>query len=692
MGMNRRKSLQTGAAAAASLALARRPLQAAPATPLPYEPNWDSLAQYQCPEWYRDAKFGIWAHWTAQCVPEQGDWYARQMYQEGTDDYNYEVAHYGHPSQVGFKEMEHRWKAENWDPDALMSLYKAAGAKYFVALAQHHDNFDCFDSIYQPWNSVALGPKKDLVGTWAKAARKAGLRFGVSSHGSHAWSWYEPAQGADKKGPLMGVPYDGGLTRAEGKGKWWDGLDPQDLYAQNHKPMGLEWDWDNKGQGDLPDKAYCSKFFNRTVDLLDKYRPDLVYFDDTILPLYQVDPSIGLRIAAHHYNGRLQKSTPAKRSGTATDAVLCGKGLSSDQAKCILHDFERGRSSKIVPQPWQTDTCIGSWHYQRSVFENHQYKTPNQVIKMLLDIVSKNGNLLLSIPVRGDGTIDADEKAFLDALAAWMAVNQEAIFGTRPWSLSGEGLVQMRGGGFSEGGEERLTEHDFRFTTKGNTLYAAAMGWPVGGKLTLRTLAASAQIVGQIETVHLLGSPAALPFTRTAEGLVVNLPAQKPCDHVFVLRITGLDLAASRPVSPPPPVVRPSTDGSLTLAPSQATLSGPGNIQVQAHPVENIGYWSNTGDTAAWHVHFNRPGSYRITAKTSASDGDTAFVVDTGAGVSSKCVVPRTGGWDIYGSATGGVIQIPADGDFILTARPADPATWHAMNLASLLLTPDHVP
>ena len=146
-------------------------------------------------------------------------------------------------------------------------MYKAAGAKYFVALAQHHDNFDCFDSKYQPWNSVAIGPKKDIVGLWAKASRKAGLRFGVSSHGAHAWSWYEPAQGADTKGPLMGVPYDGRLTKADGKGKWWDGLDPQDLYCQNHKPMGLEWDWDNKGVGDLTSKAYCEKFFNRTIDL-----------------------------------------------------------------------------------------------------------------------------------------------------------------------------------------------------------------------------------------------------------------------------------------------------------------------------------------------------------------------------------------------------------------------------------------
>jgi len=685
--MNRRKFLQTSAAAAAGLALPRFPLQAA-APSLPYKPSWDSLAQYQCPEWFRDAKFGIWAHWTAQCVPEQGDWYARAMYQEGSGDYNYEVAHYGHPSQVGFKDMDNRWKAEHWDPDKLMGLYKAAGAKYFVALAQHHDNFDCFDSKYQPWNSVAIGPKKDIVGLWAQASRKAGLRFGVSSHGSHAWNWYEPAQGADTKGPLMGVPYDGRLTKADGKGKWWDGLDPQDLYCQDHKPMGMEWAWENKGVGDLPSKAYCEKFFNRTIDLLDKYKPDLIYFDDGILPLYEVDPTIGLRIAAHHYNTHLHQ-----RGGTATDAILNGKGLNRDQEKCLVHDFERGRSDKIIPHPWQTDTCIGSWHYQRSLYENHQYKTPSQVIKMLLDIISKNGNLLLSVPLRGDGTIDPDEQAFLSGMAAWMAVNGEAVFGTRPWLLSSEGPVKMRGGGFSEGGEDKLTEHDFRFTTKGNTLYASAMGWPESGKLTLRTIAADAAgIVGEIRSVHLLGNSQALPFQRTAKGLVVTLPSQKPCDHAYVLKITGLDLKASRPAPPPLPPIQAAADGTITLLPSSATLSGSGNIRLQTQPVDNIGYWDTPGDTASWRVHFGSPGSYTVTTKASAVDTNAAFILDAGSAIASQVPVPRTGSWDIYQTNTGGKLTIPVKGNYTLTARSTDPATWHALNLALITLTPTKSP
>jgi alpha-L-fucosidase len=218
-----------------------------------FQPTWESLQQYQAPQWFRDAKFGIWAHWGPQCQPEAGDWYARHMYVEGHQQYQFHVKHYGHPSKFGFKDVIHQWKAENWDPAKLMTLYKRAGAQYFVALANHHDNFDNYDSKYQPWNSFNMGPGKDLIGGWAKAARDNGLRFGVSVHAAHAWSWYETAQQADKTGPLAGVPYDGKLTQADGSGQWWQGYDPQELYAQNHIPgKKLEWDWDAAKGSSIP--------------------------------------------------------------------------------------------------------------------------------------------------------------------------------------------------------------------------------------------------------------------------------------------------------------------------------------------------------------------------------------------------------------------------------------------------------
>ena len=193
----------------------------------PFVPTWESLMQYECPDWFRDAKFGIWAHWSAQCVPEQGDWYARRMYQEGDSAYKYHLEHYGHPSKVGFKDICNQWKAENWDPAKLVALYKRAGAKYFVALGNHHCNFDCWNSKYQPWNSVNIGPKKDIVGLWADGGpRRTGLRFGVTIHAARAWDWFDVGPRRDTTGPLAGVPYDGVLTKADGKGQWWEGFDP----------------------------------------------------------------------------------------------------------------------------------------------------------------------------------------------------------------------------------------------------------------------------------------------------------------------------------------------------------------------------------------------------------------------------------------------------------------------------------
>src|ERR1039457_172555 len=348
----------------------------------PFQPSWESLANYQVPDWFRDAKFGIWAHWGPQCQPEMGDWYAQRMYQSSNSVYKFHVEKYGHPSKFGFKDVIHEWKADKWDPKHLISLYKRAGAKYFAAMANHHDNFDMFDSKYQPWNSVAIGPKKDIVGGWAKAVRAAGLRFAVSSHGDRAWSWYQDAQRADTSGPLAGVRYDGLMTKADGKGKWWKGLDPQDLYAQYH-PAG-RYNWPQNGNPPL-DKAYIEKFFNRTIDLINKYHPDLLYFDDTVLPIYPAS-DIGLRIAAYFYNNNLAQH------GGKLAAVLTGKGLNAEQRRALVLDVERGVTNGGETLPWQTDTCIGSWHYQKSVFEQHKYKTARQVSQMLVDIVSKNGN------------------------------------------------------------------------------------------------------------------------------------------------------------------------------------------------------------------------------------------------------------------------------------------------------------
>jgi alpha-L-fucosidase len=509
-----------------------------------YDPTWESLRNYTAPQWYRDAKFGIWAHWTAQCVPEQGDWYARNMYIQGDANYEHHLKTYGHPSQTGFMELDHLWKAESWDPDGLIALYKKAGAQYFVALANHHDNFDTYDSAHHAWNSVNIGPRKDIVGGWAKAARAQGLRFGVSNHSAHAWHWLQPAYGYDGEGPLAGVRYDAAtLTKADGKGKWWEGLDPQELYTGPNMvlPEGIRgaaairrWHEENDGrwleEPPANNPGFVRKWFLRCQDLIDKYRPDLLYFDDTGLPLGQA----GLDIAAHYYNASREWN------GGRVEGVINCKKLSAEQRPALVEDIERGFTDELRPLPWQTDTCIGQWHYRRSVFEEHRYTGATTVITRLCDIVSKNGNLLLSVPLRGNGTIDADEREILQQLAAWMSRNGEAIFGTRPWRVFGEGPTQVKAGMFGEERAAAFTGEDIRFTKKGKTLFAIALGWPPSGTLILKSLAAGTP--GSVERVELLGSAAPLSFTRDPAGLKITLPPDLPGEHAFAFRITGPDL------------------------------------------------------------------------------------------------------------------------------------------------------
>ena len=535
--------LLAGAVPAAWMSRASAWQKPRPIAPGAFQPTWDSLKQYQAPEWFRDAKFGIWAHWTAQCVPEQGDWYARNMYIQGSAQNKFHVARYGHPSKFGFMELDNLWKAEKWEPDALMQLYVKAGAKYFFTLANHHDNFDCYASTHHAWNSVRVGPKKDIVGIWAATARKHGLRVGVSNHSAHAWHWFQTAYGYDPEGPLAGVRYDGFATKEQGQGKWWEGLDPQQLYVGPSMvmPDGIttikaaqQWhdQHDRKWTEEPPpnNAAFVDNWFLRCQELVDKYQPDVLYFDNTELPLGQA----GLDIAAHFYNANM------KNHGGRLEAVLNSKGLTPDHTGTMVLDIERGRADRILPAAWQTDTCIGEWHYRRSLFENHRYKTADTVVKTLIDIVSKNGNLLLSIPVRADGTIDDDEQKLLAGLAAWMPANREAIFGTRPFTVFGEGAPDVKGSAnFNENAARPYTAEDIRFTVKGRTLYAFALAWPSAGKITIKTLAkGSPGYPGEVAKVELLGSKGALTFVRDTSGLVVDLPEQKPHDYAYALKIT----------------------------------------------------------------------------------------------------------------------------------------------------------
>jgi alpha-L-fucosidase len=512
----------------------------------PFKADWSSLAKYETPEWFRDAKFGIWAHWGAASEAEGGNWYARRIYQgppkknepppahgDGSRAYTLHQEKFGHPSTIGFKDVANRWKAEQFDPGQLVAFYKENGAKYFMALANFHDNFDNWNSKYQPWNSVNVGPKKDVIAGWAAAAKKNNLPFGVSVHASYAWSWYEVAQGADKDGPLAGIPYDGKLTKADGKGQWWEGLDPQDLYAQNHKPGArMDWNWDPKFSS-TPDAAYLEKFFLRTKQLWDDYQPDLIYFDDHVLPMHGVTDEIGLTLAAHFYNSSIQ------RHGR-NEAVMNTKKLNEMQRQAIVYDIERGKSEVILPHPWQTDTCLGNWYYQHGL----KYKSAPEVIKLLADIVSKNGNLMLSVPLQRGGQPDAEAIKIVTEIGSWLKVNGEAIYATRPWKIFGEGFSVKSDkkasiGGQSEVQKKPASAMDIRFTQSkdGKTLFAIVLEIPKDGKVTITSLAAdSPNWPGEIGSVELVDG-GKLEFTRDETGVHVALPVNFDGKTAFALKI-----------------------------------------------------------------------------------------------------------------------------------------------------------
>ena len=497
-----------------------------------FEPTWESLKNYEVPEWYRNAKFGIWAHWGPQCVEGTGDWMARSLYMEGSNAYKHHVEHYGHPSEVGFKDIIPLFKAEHWNPDSLVAFYKQIGAQYFFALGNHHDNFDLWDSKYQPWNSVNMGPKRDILAEWEKAARKYGLPFGVSLHADHAWSWYETAQRHDTIGPKKGIPYDGKLTKADDKGKWWEGYDPQDLYAQNHPLSENSWDdgmihrqWAWGNGVCMPSQEFVTNFYNRTLDVINRYNPDILYFDVTVLPFYPISDA-GLKIAAHFYNHNM-----ATHDGKL-EAVLTGKILDEEQRKALVWDVERGAPNEIIADKWQTCTCLGGWHYDQSIYDNDRYKSAADVVKLLVDVVSKNGNLLLSVPLRADGTFDEKEAKILTEFGEWMNMNKEAIYDTTPWKVFGEGPIAdsdiaINAQGFNEGSYTNTTAQEIRFTQKGDDLYVTALAWPENKKVIVKSLAQGNELYPEeIKEVELLGY-GKVGFKRTAEGLVIELPGKQ---------------------------------------------------------------------------------------------------------------------------------------------------------------------
>lgn len=504
-----------------------------------YEPTWESLNQYEVPEWFMDAKFGLFMHWGPQSMAiDHEGWVARHIYmQEGAqwgDDYRKHVKNFGHPSEFGYKDFIPLWKAESWDPDALVEFYKSVGIRYIVPVAVHHDNFDLYDSSYQPWNSVNMGPKRDVIGEWAEAARNHGLKFGFSSHNDRTWYWLHPAKGSDKTGPLKGVRYDGWLTKEDGVGTWWEGYDPQDLYAVPDIE-DYEDDWNYMSKGVVPSEKFKENWYLRTKELIDKYQPDLFWFDGPMPMRVHEEASeedkqrfeqVGLDITAYYYN----QSLAWDGEEGIVNIKSWGPGTVVDSSVVVM-DIEKGSLTQINPYYWQAETSVGSWFYNGT----SGVELPTQVIvHNLLDVISKNGNMLLNVGLKPDGTLLENERQALVEIGEWLDIHGEGIYGTRAWTLYGEADTELIAGDFNQN-KRPLTSRDIRYTHKENTLYAFYMDRPESGQVVLHSV--KDETFGTIDQITLMSEMESLSWQFTEEGLVIELPEDVDYQHAYGLKI-----------------------------------------------------------------------------------------------------------------------------------------------------------
>ncbi len=469
----------------------------------PFRPDWESLQKYEAPEWYQDAKFGIFIHWGAYSVPAFGnEWYPRNMYEPGFDAYKHHIATYGTQDKFGYKDFIPMFKAEHFDPAAWAELFKKAGAKYVVPVAEHHDGFAMYDSGLSDWTAAKMGPHRDVIGDLSKAVRAEGLHFGVSSHRVE----HDFFMGVGRKIPS-------------------DVNDPQ--YAAFYGPAqpGV-YQWGTPVGADFTyvSSAWTDDWLARGAELVDKYHPDIVYFDWWIGQA-SIRPNL-TRFAAFYYNRSLKYGDHV--------GVINYKDYAMQEHSAVL-DLERGQLGDIRPLYWQTDTSVSnkSWGY----IKDDTFKSPEFVVDQLIDIVSKNGNLLLNIGPRSDGTIPEEVQQVLLDIGTWLNVNGDAIYGTRPWRTYGEGPTKVAAGSFHDTDTTHYTPEDFRFTTKAGALYVIGLAWPAKGEAVIHSLAAT---LGShsVQTVSLLGSDAKPTFQQRPDGLHVQLPTQPPAKYAYVLRLT----------------------------------------------------------------------------------------------------------------------------------------------------------
>ncbi len=469
-----------------------------------FDATFDSLKKYVVPEWFRDVKFGIWSHWGPQSVPMCGDWYARNMYIQGTDQYNYHVRNYGHPSKFGYLDICKLWKAERFDPDELMDLYYKAGARYFVAQAMHHDNFFNYDSKVNRYNSVNMGPGKDICRLWKEAADRYNMYFGLTEHHGASFSWWQTNKGKDSYGPYKDIPYDG------------NNPDHADFYYKNHQHILPNGKLDQWLTGN---KEFQSYWLNTIKELVDMFQPDLLY-SDSGLPFEEEGYQLGLEAVSYLYNASIDLRGN-------NQAVYTQKSRREDVYSVGVLDIEKSQLDDIQFRPWQTDTCIGNWFYD----SKQKYKKPDQIIEMLVDIISKNGTMLLNVLQRPDGTIDEEARFILNELSAWFNICGKAVHGTRPYQRFGEGDTMVAIEGFREDKTE-WNSSDYRFTTNNDHLYAFIMKPADNRVAVIKSLTPKEKVL----SVSLLGH-GSVDYVQSYGILTVKLPEKMPTAYTNCLEI-----------------------------------------------------------------------------------------------------------------------------------------------------------
>ena len=482
-----------------------------------YLPSWNSLQNHEIPAWFKDAKFGIYTHWGVYSVPAKGPngtWYPHQMYIKGSKQYDYHVEHFGLPSQFGYKDFIPMFKAEKFNADEWAELFKKAGAQFAGPVAEHHDGFSMWDSEINPYNAKKMGPRRDVMGELEKAITKRGMKFITTFHHDEHWTYYPHwVKEFDCSDPayvgLYGPLHD--LDLINDRPEWYK-LDGTELAFLQEQPS----------------KEAKEIYFTKIKEVIDKYRPDLIWFEGSF---DRMGEGSMLRSLAYYFNKE-------KEWGKKIEVLFKGWDVPPGVA---VNDLELGKEGELTRHIWITDTSIdakGAWSYVKEA----GYKSVDRLVTDLVDMVSKNGRLLLNVGPKADGTIPEEAKERLLGIGEWLKVNGEAIYGTRPWLIYGEGPTVWQEGAYTDHRRRPYTGQDIRFTIKDNVLYAIALAWP-GETIKIHSLKRKEVELSiywskqDIKNIKMLGDNKELDWHFVDDGLVIKTPAKKPCEHAFVFRI-----------------------------------------------------------------------------------------------------------------------------------------------------------